>query len=65
MSRIRDKVIPGSIILFHNDTQHTAKMLPDILSTLKGMGYEMVPVSQLILRENYIIDSEGRQKTVD
>lgn len=62
MSRIRDKVIPGSIILFHNDTQHTAKMLPDVISTLKGMGYEMVPVSQLIIRENYIIDNEGRQK---
>ena len=62
MSRICSKTIPGSIILFHNDTQNTAKMLPGVISTLKKMGYDLVPVSQLILRGDYIIDSEGRQK---
>jgi peptidoglycan-N-acetylglucosamine deacetylase len=63
MSRICSKTVPGSIILFHNDTQHTAKMLPGVISNLKKMGYDLVPVSQLILRTDYIIDSEGRQKT--
>jgi peptidoglycan/xylan/chitin deacetylase (PgdA/CDA1 family) len=62
MSRICRKIRPGSIILFHNDTAHTAKMLPNIIKTLKGMGYELVPVSKLIVREDYIINNEGRQK---
>ncbi len=65
MSRIRSKTVPGSIILFHNDTRHTAQILPEVISTLKGMGYELVPVSKLILRENYIMDSEGRQMIAD
>lgn len=60
--RIRTRVKSGSIILFHNDTPHTAKLLPEIISELKGKGYEMVPVSELIHRENFQIDHEGRQK---
>ena len=60
--RIRSKVRKGSIILFHNDTPHTAKLLPEIIEELQSGGYKLVPVSQLILREDYIIDHEGRQK---
>jgi len=62
MQRIRSKVGPGSIILFHNDTPHTAKMLPDVISELKAKGYSFKPVSELIIRENYNIDHTGRQK---
>lgn len=63
MSRITQKVRPGSIILFHNDTPHTAKLLPSIITTLKKEGYAFEPVSKMIMRENYIIDVEGRQKS--
>lgn len=63
MNRIQRKIKPGSIILFHNDTPYTAELLPQIISLLKKDGYEFVPVSQLILRENYIINYEGRQMT--
>jgi peptidoglycan/xylan/chitin deacetylase (PgdA/CDA1 family) len=52
-----------SVLLFHNDTAHTAKLLPSILSSLKSSGYEFAPVSKLILREHYQIDDEGRQKS--
>jgi peptidoglycan-N-acetylglucosamine deacetylase len=62
MSRIMKKVRPGSIILFHNDTPHTAKLLPEIITSLKKKGYGFLPVSDLILRENYHIDFEGRQR---
>lgn len=62
MQRIRSKVRAGSIILFHNDTAHTAKLLPDVISELKGRGYSFKPVSALIIRENYDIDHTGRQK---
>jgi len=62
MERIRSRIVPGSIILFHNDTPHTAKLLPGIISELKNSGYNLVPVSQLIMRENYYIDHDGCQK---
>jgi len=60
--RVITKVNPGSIILFHNDTAHTASVLPEIISALKKEGYSFVPVSELIMRENYIIDFKGQQK---
>lgn len=60
--RIRSRIRKGSIILFHNDTPHTAKLLPEIIEELLSGGYKLVPVSQLILIEDYIIDHEGRQK---
>lgn len=62
MSRVMSKVKPGSIILFHNDTAHTAGLLPGIIEGLKSSGYEFVPVSELILRGDYTVDFEGRQK---
>jgi len=62
MQRIRSKIRPGSILLFHNDTPHTAKLLPEIITELKNSGYSLVPVSRLIMREDYYIDHEGRQK---
>ena len=62
MNRIVTKVKPGSILLFHNDTPHTAKMLPDIISALKNNGYGFMPVSKLIMRDNYYIDFDGTQR---
>lgn len=62
LQRINMKIKPGSIILFHNDTQHTAKLLPEIISGLKEKGYGFIPVSELILRDHYYIDDEGCQK---
>lgn len=60
--RVMRKVKNGSIILFHNDTAQTAKLLPEIITGLKNRGYKFLPVSRLIIRDNYIIDLEGRQK---
>lgn len=51
----------GSIILLHNGAKHTAEALPEIIKGLKSKGYEIVPVSELIYKENYILDNEGRQ----
>ena len=52
----------GSIILCHNNGLHTAESLPLIFSTLKNRGYQFVPISQLIYRDNYTIDNNGRQR---
>ena len=51
----------GSIILFHNDAKYTPAALPIILRGLKANGYAVGPISRLIYRNNYKIDSEGRQ----
>jgi len=63
MNRVMRKVRSGSIILFHNDTTYTAEILPGIIAALKIRGYEFLPVSKLILKSNYTIDIEGRQKS--
>jgi len=52
----------GSIILFHNDTKDTPEALPIIIKELKTKGYSFVPISELIMHENFVIDETGRQK---
>ena len=59
--RVINRVQNGSIILCHNNGLHTAEALPVILDTLKNKGYEFVPVGELIYKENYTIDANGRQ----
>ena len=51
----------GSIILCHNNGLHTAEALPMIFSTLQNRGYEFVPIGELIYKENYTIDANGKQ----
>ena len=52
----------GSIILCHNGAKYTAKALDTMLTKLKDAGYEFVPISELIIKEDYYMDHEGRQK---
>ena len=59
--RVTKKVKNGSIVLFHNDADHTPKALPTILKCLKDEGYEFVFISDLILKENYEIKHDGTQ----
>ena len=59
--RVTSKVAPGSIVLFHNAALHTPEALPTILEYLLNEGYEVVPISQLILTAPYTIDHTGRQ----
>ena len=51
----------GSIILMHNGAKFTAEALDTVLTSLEEQGYEIVPVSQLIIRENFHMDGTGRQ----
>lgn len=51
----------GSIILCHNGAKYTAKALDMLIATLKNEGYTFVPVSELIYKDNYHMDHEGRQ----
>lgn len=51
----------GSIILCHNGAKYTAQALDSMIKNLKEQGYEIVPVSELIYKEDYHMDHEGRQ----
>lgn len=51
----------GSIILCHNGAKYTAQALDALLTGLEEKGYEIVPVSELIYREDYHMDVTGRQ----
>lgn len=59
--RVTSKVKNGSIVLFHNDADHTPAALPNILKCLKDEGYEFVFISDLIYKENYEIKHDGTQ----
>ena len=59
--RVTSKVKPGSIVLFHNGAKNTPAALPTVLKTLQSQGYSIVPVSQLIVRDDYTIDQAGMQ----
>lgn len=51
----------GSIILMHNGGKYTASALEAVITNLKSQGYEIVPISQLILKDNYHMDNTGKQ----
>lgn len=58
-SRVTSNVVPGSIVLFHNAAEHTPEALADIIEYLLAEGYEIVPVSELLLTGEYEIDHTG------
>ncbi|KAJ50451.1 polysaccharide deacetylase family sporulation protein PdaB [Clostridium tetanomorphum] len=60
-NRVISKTKPGSIILFHNDGKYTPQTLPIIIRELKHKGYQFVTVGDLIYKENYYINNEGKQ----
>lgn len=51
----------GAIILCHNGAKYTASALDEMITTLKEQGYEFVPISELIYKDNYHMDVTGRQ----
>lgn len=55
----------GSIILMHNGAKYTADALDTVIKSLKSAGYELVPISELIMEENYKMNHEGRQIAIN
>lgn len=62
---IRDNIREGTILLFHNDTKNTPNTLRQIIPVLKGEGYEFMLISDMIYKENYTLDNEGRQRKTE
>jgi polysaccharide deacetylase family sporulation protein PdaB len=62
VKKVLSKVKSGSIVLFHNNATYTKDALPIVLENLQKEGYKVVPVSELIYKDNYYIDHTGMQK---
>lgn len=65
INKVKKDVNPGSIVLFHTNVEYTSQYLDKIIKDLKEEGYEIVPVSELIYTDNYIIDKKGTQKYIE
>lgn len=61
VDRVIKNVGNGSIILFHNNAKYIKEYLPIILDRLTEEGYDLVPVSELIYKDNFQLDNTGRQ----
>lgn len=59
--RVIKKLKPGAIILFHTSAKYTPQNLPKIIQTIKQEGYTIVKVSDLIYKDNYYVDTSGKQ----
>ena len=59
--KLEGKIKSGDIILSHNGTKHTADSLDMLIKNIKNKGLEIVPVSNLIYKDNYKINSNGTQ----
>ena len=60
VQRIKNRLCPGSIILMHNGAANTPEALPQIIEMIKGEGYKIVPISELIPDGDYRTDHEGK-----
>lgn len=60
-NRLDEKIKSGDIILSHNGTKHTADSLDMLIKNIKNKGLEIVPVSDLIYKDSYKINSNGTQ----
>ncbi len=60
--RVLNQVDNGAIVLFHNNGENTAEALKTILPQLKSKGYAILPIGEMVLRDNYYVDYNGRQR---
>lgn len=51
----------GSIIKLHTGTKFTGKALNAVIDTLQKKGYQLVRVSDIVLSDGYIVNSDGCQ----
>ena len=60
-ARVTSGVKNGSIVLFHNNGLHTAEALPAVIADRKEKGFTFVRIDDLIYKDGYYIDADGRQ----
>ena len=59
--RVSSKIKSGDIVLFHNNSEHILDALPLIMLTLKNKGLSAVRVDELVYKDNFVINGEGKQ----
>ena len=59
--RVCEKSKPGSIVLFHNNSDNIITGLKLVLEYYKNNNYKVVPVGELIYYNNYTINNQGVQ----
>ncbi len=58
------QITPGEIMLFDSNGKHTAQSLDLIFASLLEDGYQIVPLSRLLLQEESYIDYGGTQRVI-
>ncbi len=61
VDRVVKNVSSGSIVLFHNNAKYIKEYLPIVIERLQSKGFEIVPISELIYKDNFEMDNNGRQ----
>lgn len=54
------KLKNGSIVLLHNGAKNTPQALPMLIEAIQEKGYEIVPISQILLKCDYFTDVDGK-----
>lgn len=44
----------------HNGAKNTPEALPTVIEAIKSEGYEIVPISQILLKGEYYTDVDGK-----
>ncbi|MDR2073799.1 MAG: polysaccharide deacetylase family protein [Oscillospiraceae bacterium] len=61
IKKFEKKIKPGSIALLHNGGKHTPEALPGIIKFIKSKDYKIVPISEIIYKDNFTIEHDGQQ----
>jgi polysaccharide deacetylase family sporulation protein PdaB len=66
VKEITERIVPkaksGDIVLFHNNSDHILEALPVVLEALKNKGFKFVALSEMVMTDNYYVDSQGVQR---
>ena len=62
VEQVLDRAFPGAIVLLHSNLAETALAIPRLIEELTSTGYEILPLSQLIYQDEYVISLSGTQK---
>lgn len=54
--RVAVGIKPGDIVLFHNNGKYTVESLTPIIEKIQKDGYKIVPISEILYKDNYYID---------
>lgn len=60
VENVTRKLKDGSIILMHNGATNTPEALPMVIEAIQSKGYEIVPISKILLKGEYYTDVEGK-----